>query len=148
MELHGRVTGVALFPGIVDGTTRHGVLLVGRSVGAISGGWLGMVHYTPPQVVAGAHHTIVGGRWAAWARDLEGRRGLLLGRVLGGAIERDASGLLARVALEVSVQGGLGGYRGRHGNGKILELMVDHRLMPPRLVGELHIVLAPFPAAR
>jgi hypothetical protein len=143
MELQGRLTGVALFPGLEGGTTRYGVLLVGRSAGDISGGWVGVVHYAPPQVLGGIHHEVVGGRWASWARDPEGHLGLLLGRVLRGSIERDATALRAYAELAVSIRGGLGGYWRNRGEGWLSELVVDHGPMPPRLTGELRLTLLP-----
>src|SRR5262245_51480100 len=97
-EYEDELDGFALFPGIVRGSTRFGVLLAGTAHGDLPGTWAGMVHYSLPWVMPGVDHDITGGTWYFRHSD-----GSLHGHIAGGKLIRDETGRYAEVVLRVEI---------------------------------------------
>jgi len=131
-ELHG----VALFPGIVRGDTRFGVLLAGRASGDLPGTWAGFVHYRSPWVVPGMLHEIVDGSWYFRAAE-----GAFYGRVLTGQVQRDDTARYAQIELTVEITGGRGPFLGATGLGALVEGIVDHATTLPRFTARQTVAL-------
>jgi hypothetical protein len=135
-EYEDELDGIALFPGIVRGDTRFGVLLAGRANGDLPGTWAGTVNYRSPWVVPGLHHDIVDGSWYFRAPE-----GALFGRIVEGRLLRDDTCRYAEVELTVEITGGRGAFEGATGIGVLAEGVVDHASRVPRFTARQTVAL-------
>ncbi len=138
-EYLDELDGVALFPGIVRGNTRFGVLLAGRASGDLPGTWAGFVHYRSPWVVPNMHHEIVDGSWYFRAPE-----GALYGRVACGEVVRDGTCRYAEIELTVEITGGGGRFTGATGLGVLAKGLVDHGSRLPRFTARQTVALQLF----
>ena len=135
-EYLDELDGVALFPGIVLGDTRFGVLLAGRASGDLPGTWAGFVHYRSPWVVPNMRHEIVDGSWYFQAPE-----GAFYGRVVRGQVLRDDTCRYAEIELTVEITGGRGPFTGATGLGVLAKGLVDHGSRLPRFTARQTVAL-------